>query len=71
MNTEVENKDRKKIVTLVAVIITLMLSVTSATYAFFALGASNNVIAGTSAKIDKELAVSQEKPSGSSNQPTK
>ena len=67
MNDAIESKDRKKIITLIILIVTLMISTTGATYAFFALSATNNnVISGTSAKVDKEITVTKILPASNS-----
>lgn len=55
-----KNGDSRKIVTLIVLIATLMLGTTGATYAYFALTATNNnVITGTAATASLELSVTQ------------
>lgn len=67
MNKESENKDSKKIITIAAIILTLMLSVTSATYAYFAISATNTgTIQGTSANLSTDLVVTPVLPATSS-----
>ena len=59
-NTTNKNNDTKKITALVALIITVMISTTSATYAYLAFQASNNnVVTGTVADAGLTLTVTE------------
>lgn len=59
-SNEIEkNNDSKKILTLIILIVTLMVCTTSATYAYFALSATNNVATGTAATASLTLTVTQ------------
>lgn len=57
-NTSKDN-DSRKIVTMVVMVCALMLCTTGATYAYFALTATNNVATGTAATASLTLAVSE------------
>lgn len=61
INNEAINKDNdsKKIFTMLILIFTLMICTTSATYAFFALSATNSAISGTAATANLTLSVTQ------------
>ncbi|MBQ8681353.1 MAG: hypothetical protein IJ509_00355 [Bacilli bacterium] len=61
MNNEFVKKDNdsKKIFTLMILIFTLMICTTSATYAYFALTATNNVATGTAATASLTLTVTE------------
>lgn len=63
-NSQTVNKDNdsKKIFTMLIMVFTLMICTTSATYAYFALNATNNVISGTAATANLTLAVSKIQP---------
>lgn len=57
------HKEKNKIIGLVILIVTLMVSSTGATYAYFALSATNNnIISGTTAKVESELIVTKVLP---------
>lgn len=51
------NNDSKKIFTIVVLIMTLMVCTTGATYAYFAITATNSVMTGTAATADLSLTV--------------
>ena len=63
-NNETVNKenDSKKILTMLVMIFTLMICTTSATYAYFAISATNNAATGTAATVGLNLAVSRVTP---------
>ena len=65
MNSKSENKnnDTKKIATLVILILTVMISTTGATYAYFQISASNTTaMTGTAATVELSLEVTRETP---------
>lgn len=58
-----QHQDRKKILTLVVLIMVVMITTTGATYAYFAIGATNsNVVAGSAGTASLNLVVSKIKP---------
>ena len=59
MDNKDKNKDNKKILTIAVLIVTLILCETGATYAFFAISATNNVASGTTATTSLTLTVTQ------------
>ena len=63
-NNQPERKDQdsKKILTLIVLIAVFMLSTTSATYAYFAISATNSVATGTAATVNLTLNVSRATP---------
>lgn len=60
-NEEIRNdhNDSKKILTMIVLIATLMICTTSATYAYFALTATNNAMTGTAATASLTLSVTR------------
>ena len=62
-----KNNDSKKIFTMLVLVFTLMICTTSATYAYFALGATNNSISGTAATAKLTLTVEKIKPTVAGN----
>lgn len=62
-----EDNDSKKIFTMLVLIFTLMVCTTGATYAYFALSATNNVMTGTAANASLSLSVSQASLGGTSS----
>lgn len=61
--SEVRNNDTKKIATLVILILTVMISTTGATFAYFQISATNaTTMTGTAAVADLSLAVTRETP---------
>ena len=62
-NTDSQNKDSKKIFALIVLIATLMITETGATYAWFALTASNSTaIAGNAATAALQLTITKNAP---------
>ena len=60
INNEVKKEnDTRKIFSMIVLIFTLMICTTSATYAYFAISAENNTMAGTAATANLELTVTQ------------
>lgn len=61
MNVEQKSTDQdsKKIFTMLILVVTLVICTTSATYAYFALSATNNVATGTAATVSLTLNVTQ------------
>lgn len=58
-----KNQDSKKIITLIVLIATLMVCETGATFAYFAIGISNNTtMTGTAATVSLTLSVTRETP---------
>ena len=69
MNNNVRKEnDSKKIVTMIIMVCVLMLCTTGATYAYFALSATNTSVAGTAATANLTLAVSKIKPTGTGSE---
>lgn len=64
MNNQVNNKDNdsKKIFTVLIMIFTLMVCTTGATYAYFAISATNGVATGTAATVGINLSVTKVTP---------
>ena len=60
--TERKDQDSKKILTLIVLIAVFMISTTGATYAYFAISASNSVANGTAATVNLTLNVSRVTP---------
>ena len=54
-----KDNDTRKIITMIVMICTLMLGTTGATYAYFAINATNNVATGTAAEVNLTLSVTQ------------
>ena len=68
VNSSNKDSDGKKIAVVVLMIVILMLCTTGATFAYFAVGATNNnVITGTAATVNLELNVTQTLPTASNN----
>lgn len=57
-----KDNDSKKIFTMLVLIFTLMICTTGATYAFFAISATNNTATGTAATVGLDLKVSRVTP---------
>lgn len=64
MNNQVNNddSDSKKIFTILIMVFTLMICTTGATYAYFAISATNNVATGTAATVGLNLSVTRVLP---------
>lgn len=64
MNNQVNNNDSdsKKIFTILIMIFTLMVCTTGATYAYFAISATNGVATGTAATVGLDLSVTRVLP---------
>lgn len=61
-NREKKDQDSKKIVTLIILIAVFMVCTTGATYAYFAISATNNTMTGTAATVSLNLNVTRVTP---------